>query len=173
MAPLPPNNTPRFKITYTNAGRQHVLNVRSHDSPAALGADVNDIFAVMGPRLYPTVINTVEFAADGSNVFNLVTSGIEGNAYGAGSPPVTAPSQYINFIGRSSDGRRVRMALFGMVLVGTDFRWIPGEDAQVDAAIALLNLPANGFVSIGDLKPVWKSYANAGFNAYWQKEIRP
>lgn len=173
MAPLPASNTPRFRVFYTNAGKQHTLNIRSHDSPAALGVNVSDLFNVLSPLLNPTTVNTVEFAASGSNIFNLVTTGIEGMAVGGGSPPPVAPSIYTNFIGRSSDGRRVRLAFFGLVSVAVDFRWLPTENAQIDAAIALLNLASNHFVSIGDIKPVWKAYANAGYNAYWQKEIRP
>jgi hypothetical protein len=173
MAPLPANSTPRFRVHYSNAGEGHVMDIRSHDSPLALGLNVDDLLTALSPLLLLTTVETVEFAASGSNVFNLVTSGIETNTYGSGAGGVQSPSNYINFIGRSSDGRRVRLAVFGVNNVAQDYRWNPGDNSNVDAAIAALNVAANHFVTIGDIKPVWKSYANAGFNAYWQKAIRP
>ena len=173
MAPLPANNTPRYRVFYTNASQQHTLNLRSSDSPAAFGSDVNDLFALLTNHIFPTTIDEVQWAPTGSNIFNVVVTGIEGNTYGNGTPSVSSPAVYIDFVGRSSGGRRVRAAIFGFTSVGGDFRIQPGELPQVDAAIALLNLASNGFLAIDGLKPVWKSYANAGFNAYWQRAIRP
>jgi len=173
MAPLPPSNTARYKVHYTNAGESHTLNFRSHDSPSAIGLNVDDIMTAISGLLYPTTIDLVEFAAQGSNIFNSVTSGIEGNTYGSGVAVPSSPAAYINFIGRSSDGRRVRLAFFGAKIIGVDFRFAPGEDGAIDNAIASLSAPANHFVTIGDIEPVWKLYANGGYNAYWQKQIRP
>lgn len=173
MAPLPPNSTPRFKVYYTNAGTQHVMDVRSHDSPSALGVDIADVLTGMGSVLLGTTVDYVEFAADNSNVFNIVVTGIEGTTYGSGSGSIDSPAKYVNFIGRSSDGRRTRLMVLGCTSVPSDFRWSAGDSAAIDNVIAALNASTNGFVTIGDIKPVWKSYANAGYNAYWQKVIRP
>lgn len=173
MAPLPPNSTPRFRVHYTNAAKSHTMNIRTNDSPSALGVSVNVFMLAIAGILLPTTIDLVEFAAQGSNVFNSVVSGIEGAAYGGGVPIASTPATYVNFIGRSSDGRRVRLAAFGIVAPGGDFRWMPGENASVDSAIDALNHADNHFQAIGGLKPIWKQYANGGFNAYWQKELRP
>lgn len=173
MAPLPANSTPRFKVFYTNAGQQHVMDIRSHDSPAAFGSNVNTVFNGLGSTVLQTTLDFVEFAADGSNVFNLVVTGFEGTVYGTGAGSLASPSQYVNFIGRSGDGRRVRLMVLGMASVPGDFRWSAGDSAAIDNVITSLNSAANHFVTIGDIKPVWKSYANAGYNAYWQKQIRP
>jgi len=149
------------------------MQVRSHDSPLAVGLNVDDLFTALSGKLFATIIDEVQFAVDGSNVFNTVVSGIEGNTYGSGAGIETNVPMFINFIGRSSDGRRVRVSVFGANSPGVDFRFVAGEDADVTAAIAALNAPANHWVTIGDLEPFWKSYANAGWNAYWQRATRP
>jgi len=173
MAPLPPNSTPRFKCFYTNVSTQHTIQVRSHDSPLAVGLNIDDLFNALSPLLFSTVIDEVQFAAAGSNVFNAVTTGIEGTTYGSGGGIITNVPVYIDFVGRSTDGRRVREAVFGIKDIGVDYRYVAGENSAVDAAIAALNAPANHWVSIGDLPVIWKSYANAGYNAYWQRNSRP
>lgn len=173
MAPLPVSNTPRYKVFYTNAGQQHVMDIRSSASPLAFGLNVDDFLTALGSLILATVIDDVQFAPSESSVFNTVAAGIVGNTYGSGAGSVTNKSTYLNFVGRSTGGRRVRLAVFGATGVGTDFRYIAGEDARVDAAIAALRVTANTFLTIDALRPVWKSYANAGFNAYWQRHIRP
>lgn len=173
MAPLSPDNTPRYKVFYTVAGAQHVMDIRSADSPSAFGLNVDDLLNAINSLLLPLVIDEVQFSASGVTVFNTVTSGIEGNTYGSGTPALLNKTTYINFIGRSTGGRRVRLAVFGVADVATDFRFQPGENASVDNAITALNVSANHFICIDGLAPVWKSYANAGFNAYWQRNIRP
>jgi hypothetical protein len=173
MAPLPPDSTPRFKVFYTNSGQQHTMNIRSHDSPSAFGLNVDDFLNALSGLLTATTIDEVQFAATGSNVFNPVTSGIEGNTYGSGAGSTLVRASYVDFIGRSTDGKRVRLAVFGTKDLGTDFRFVAGENADVDAAIVALSAGANHFVTISDANPIWKSYANAGFNAYWQRAERP
>lgn len=175
MAPLPPNNTPRFRIKYTNVSHQHSMEVRSHLSPSALGTLIDDFFTALDTAIFSTVIDSVEFAADGSDIFNPVTSGIEGNVYtgfGSGTVPGEA-AQYISFIGRSSGGRRVRLYVFGVTTTGDDFRFPAGEVADVDAARAVLVAAGDSLRCIDDLQPVWKTYANGGVNAHWQKALRP
>jgi len=173
MAPLPANSTPRYKVFYTNSGQQHVMDIRSHASPSALGTELDAFFTALSSLLTSTVIDDLQFAPDGSNVFNSVSSTFVGNTYGSGAGSDLVVASYINFIGRSSDGRRIRMAVFGTNSLAADFRFVTGENTDVDAAIALLQDPASTLVTIGDLKPVWKNYANAGFNAYWQRAQRP
>lgn len=172
MAPLPPDSTPRYKVFYVNVGVTHVMDIRSHASPGAFGAEVDALLTALGTLLLATLVTEVQFAADNSNVFNAVVTGIEGNTYGSGSGTVLNKSTYINFVGRSGDGRRVRLAVFGVADIGVDCRFLATENGFVDAAVAVLQGGSNSFVTIGDLTPIWKSYANAGFNAYWQKAMR-
>lgn len=172
MAPLNPNNTPRFKVFYSNAASDHVQEWRSHVSPAAIGVHIDALWSALGGGIYTTLITEVQYAPSGSDIFNSVVTGIEGNSYGTGSATAQFAAWYFQFIGRSSGGRRVRMACFGAQGIGTNYRFSPGESAQIDAAIAVLVAAGSDLRCIDDLTPVWKSYANAGVNAHWQKAMR-
>lgn len=172
MTPLPPNNTPRFKVFYENAVSQHVQEYRSHLSPVAVGAFVDQLWTALGVGVYATTITEVQFAADGSDIFNAVTTGIEGNDYGTGTPTLQFAPWYFNFIARSAGGRRLRLAFFGAQGIGTNYRFAPGESTQVDNTIGILQSLGNDIRVIDDLTPVWKVYANAGVNAHWQKRVR-
>lgn len=172
MAPLPPDNTPRFRVHYTNLGVTHILDIRSNSSPAALGVQVDAFFSAVAPLIADTSIDVVEFAPSGSSVFNPVTTGIEGNHYGTFASPQEARAWYIGFVGRSSGGRRARLFVFGAGLLGTNYRWTPGENAAADSAVATLQAQSPGWQAIDGLVPVWKSYANAGVNDALVKKLR-
>jgi hypothetical protein len=173
MTALNPNNTPRFKFGYTGGLNDHTFELRSHLSPAAIGAHVNLWLTALSPRMHAITLNTCQFAAAGSNIFNTVTCGFEGTVYGSGTPITQEAPNYIDFIGRSTGGRRTRITMFGVSGLGTDFRWAAGEDAAVDAAIALLVGFGSDLRAIDDIAPVWKPYANAGVNSHWTKATRP
>jgi hypothetical protein len=130
------------------------------------------LWTALGTTIYSTTIDSVEFAAAGSNIFNAITTGIEGNAYGTGAVGDTATPYYVNFIGRSAGGRRSRMAIFGIKSVGTNYRYTPGEDTSIDAALAVLVVGGPNVWAIDGLPVIWKSYVNAGVNAHWQKVVR-
>lgn len=174
MAPLSPDNTERFRITYNVGGESHNFEVRTDStSPSSLGSEVDAFLTQLIPMLNLVTIDLVEYAAGGSNIFNPVASGIESNTYGSGAGTGSAAANYINFIGRSTGGRRVRLMVFGLKVDANDYRFLPGENAYVDAAISQLKTPPNVFLAIDNIKPVWYTYANAGVNAHWQKALRP
>jgi len=149
------------------------MELRSLLSPGALGVIVNDLFSALSPKLNTLTLDVVEFAASGSNIFNPVSTGVEGNSYGSGTSGPTSVPAYYNFIGRSSGGRRIRMAVFGATVAGGDFRFQAGEDADITAARDVLAAAGAGLMCIDGLTPLWKSYINAGSNAYWQRAVRP
>jgi hypothetical protein len=147
--------------------------VRSHESPFTIGVFFADFVDNAGPLLYASELDFVDFAASGSNVFNPVTTGVEAHAWGTGAgADINIPS-YVDFIGRTSGGRRVRYALFGLGINSDDYRFIAGESADVDNAIDALVSAGTSLRGIDDNTPVWKRYANAGINAYWQRAVRP
>lgn len=155
-------------------GVQHSFQVRTDGvSPAALGTAVDAFLDALSPLLFATIVDYVTYRPSGSTVANIVTTGIEGNSYGSGTGTAQNVAGYVDFVGRSSGGRRVRLAVFGVNNIGTDYRFVAGENADVTAARAVLNGTANTFIAIDGIAAVWKSYANAGFNARWQREIRP
>ena len=173
MAPLPPDSTPRYRVHYTTIGKQHSFEIRSHDSPSFIGTFISDFLTALGPVMYASAIDFVDFAADNSSVFNSVTTGAEALTWGSGAGSVLEIPQFINFIGRTSGGRRVRLAVFGVGVSSVDYRFLNTENADVDAARAVLVAAGGLLRGIDDLTPVWKTYANTGFNAYWQKAVRP
>ena len=173
MAPLPPNNTPVYEVFYTTVGHQHSAQVRTGViSPVTLGAELDALWAGLSPILKPTTIDLVTFRPAGSTVSNPVVTGIEGNTYGTGAAPVTYVPAYYDFIGRSSGGRRVRFTVFGAALDGANYRFSAGEDVHIDSTITLLNASTQAWYAIDGIKPTWYSYANAGYNSYWTRQVR-
>src|SRR5213076_683622 len=139
MTALAPSNTPRYRVFYTNVGTQHVQEYRSHLSPAAIGVDVNAIWTAMAGGINATVIDEVQWAPTGSNIFNPVTTGIEGATYGAGAGTPEEKGWFYSFIARSTGGRRLRLYFYGGKSLANDYRFLAGEDAIIDAVIAALN----------------------------------
>lgn len=173
LGPLPPESTPRYRVHYTVIGKQHTFEIRSHDSPSFIGTFVQDFLTMLDALCFASVIDSVDFAADGSNVFNAVTTGAEAFTWGSGAGTIQEIPQYINFIGRTSGGRRVRLAVFGLGVSAVDYRFVATENADVDNARGVLVAAGGLLRGIDDLTPIWKTYANTGFNAYWQKAVRP
>jgi len=173
MAALPENNTPRFRINYTVGSNQHSFLLRSAASPAFIGGFVDDLLTALASAIYGMVIDNVEFSASGSTVFNPVTTGIEGNPYGAGVSVGESEAFALNFIGRSTGGRRVRIMIFSPTTLGADYRFVAGEGGSIDAAVAVLQSSGGLLQAIDGLTPIWKTYVNALVNTHWQKALRP
>jgi hypothetical protein len=173
MAPILPNNTARFRVSYVVGGENHTFEVRSGASPSAVGTLVDHFLSSLGAAIGAMTINGVEFAAEGSDIFNAVTTGIEGNPYGTGAVTNAVRANAYNFIGRSPGGRRVRLMVFGAVDLGSDFRFVAGENAAIDSGIEALNDAGGNILCIDGLTPIWKTYANCIVNAHWQKQLRP
>jgi len=172
MAPLPPSNTARYKFHYTITSYSHTTQLRTNVSPAVAGLVFSNIVTALTAECYLSVLDYVEFAANGSNIFNIVTTGYEAMTWGTGAPLPTQVGDYYDFIGRSTGGRRTRVTIFGAKNKGINFRFTAGENASIDAAIAQLVASSANLYAIDGLSAVWKTYANGGTNAHWQKEVR-
>ena len=175
MAALNPNSTARYKWFYTINGKQHSAQLRASApfSPSDMGAFLTDWYGNLESALFNGTLNEVHYSAIGTDVFNPVTTGVEGLGIGGGG---TGGNQdvpvFLDFVGRSTGGRRVRLAQFGLIAVPTDYRYTGLESAGVAACVNLLNTTANAGLAVDGLKAIWKPYANAGFNAYWQRKVR-
>jgi len=173
MAPLPPNSTPRFRFHYVCVGKEHTLQVRSSNSPAFVGTFVDNFLTALGSAQFIKTVTTVDWAPSGSDIFNPVTTGIEGSTYGSGAGASEQAAWAYTFLGRTSGGRRVRFQVYGATTLGADYQIGPGENVWIDAAITAL-VSAGGLVlGIDGLTPVWKSYADVQVNDHWVKNIRP
>lgn len=173
MAPLAPSNTPRFRVHYTVIGVQHSLQIRSGVSPGALGSFVAALYTNLGVDVFGTTIDFVDWAPAGSDIFNPVTTGIEGNAYGSGAGNQEFIPWAFTFLGRTSGGRRARFAIFGAKSLSGNYRVTAGEQATVDGVVALLQSVGSGVVAIDGLPAVWKTYADVQVNDHWLKNVRP
>jgi hypothetical protein len=172
MAALPENNTARFRFHYSTAGFDHSLQVRSASSPLVVGTLVDQWFTDIGIAGITATMNFVDWAPSGSNIFNPIATGIEGNTYGTPSfTPDKRAYAYV-FVGRTAGGRRVRWMRFGATTHTDDYRIVAGESAFIDAAIGRLVANAAAIVGIDGLPVVWKSYVNVKPNDHWVKRSR-
>lgn len=175
MAPLPPDSSARVWIDYHTCGEDHTCMIR-YKAPATV-TDVADAFTALishiGGAFALSSLVGVRDAADGSNVSN-PSAGTWPVSWGSGAGDHAMSAHYIDFVGRSLDGRRVRLALFGASESqgGDDYRLTSAENAAVLASVAVLNGTPNIFISINKFQPVWYPYADVGINAYWRNRIR-
>jgi len=137
-----------------------------------VGTFVDALHDALGSSMFIHTITSVDFAASGSDIFNPVTTGIEGTTYGSGAGAEFNEPWAITFVGRTAGGRRVRLALFGFTTLGNNYRIGPGENTFVDAGIDVLQAAGANFLGIDGLVPVWRTYANVQVNDHWIKEAR-
>lgn len=172
MAPLAPSNTPRFRFHYTVIGHQHSVQVRSSASPSAIGVIMNNYFGSFGATCAPIAVDFVDWAPTGSDIFNPVVTGIEGEIYGTATATGDQAAWTFTFLGRTPGGRRVRMTQFGALAFTVNYRLGPGESAQIDNVIDTLQGAGGSLLGIDGLTPLWKDYADSGVNDHWIKVLR-
>ena len=172
MAPLAPNSTPRFRAHYTTLGKQHTVQFRSALSPASFGSLVAAYLGAFNTTCADITLDFVDWAPTGSDIFNPVTTGVEGTTFTGGTGvPSDAAVAYV-FSGRTSGGRRVRLAQFGALFVTTDYRIAAGEASDIDAVIAILVGAGSDIIGIDGLTPVWHTDATVKPNDHWVKVLR-
>jgi hypothetical protein len=174
MAALPTENTARFFVDYATDSQNHTLVCRSNGivSPAAFGANLDTLLTALTSLFNLITINTIRFAAQGSTFSFPVISGVEGNTYGTGSVGSDNAPRQMNFIGRSSGGKRCRVGIFGYKGAISSWRLTDAESAPVGNAINHLNASVGLWLAIDGIEPVWYPYANTLFNAYWTRNVR-
>lgn len=175
MAPLPPDNTPRYFLDYDTCGHGHTLMCRVNSTAVAadVAATISAFLTDLAPNLYLLTVTGFRFADAGTNVSLPVTW--TGDAtYGDDVGPEYASGQYYDFVGRSPGGRRVRVAVFGAISlqVGDNYRISVAESTDMQDALAELVSDVDHFLAIDFGTPIWNQYANSGVNAYWRNKIR-
>ena len=177
VTPLPAFSTERWFYDYTVEGDQHALVMRAANpiTPAE-AAEAIDIFltAISGEL---TTITTVglRVALEGSNITNPASTTGLSATYGSGSGVVINAPLQVTFVGRSADGHKARVGIFGWNGQTDDsWRMTTTEVAGVAAGVTELNsLSIAGlFVSISGAGVLWKPYANIGYNDHWIKKAR-
>lgn len=176
MAPLPHNNTGIFYLDYSTEGHDHVMEVRFGTGSSALeAAGFADAFlSAVSSQLFLHTIIGARVQDIGTNVSYPVEW--DGDAtYGAGTEGEYATAIYMSFVGRSLDGRRARIYLFGAKNVADpgdhNYRYSTAASWVTGGLAALQALPECP-VSISGEPVAWKQYSNVGINAYWRNQIR-
>lgn len=175
MAPLPPNSTARYFLDYETCGFDHTLIMRAHgtrDDEAAVEMIVSILDAIHD-LIFEYNILGWRYQADVSDVSEELTW-TGATTYGGSAGVAYQTAQYIDFVGRSADGRRVRAAFFGTTFSeqGNDYRVSPTEQPAVGDVIGILSSSDPYFVTVSSEIPSWKNYANCGVNAYWRNKVR-
>lgn len=175
MAPLPIDNTRRWWLDYSVCTKEHSLLMRSIDTVDAVQAsDAIDAFlTALNSQLRLVTVLGLRMAPKSSSISApAVWSGAATYGSGAGSPFESA--NFIDFLGRTSGGRRARAGMFGAInaQVGGDYRVTNAESTFVGDALTALAADPDCFQAIDDFAPTWYQYANIGASAYWRNKIR-
>jgi len=177
LAPLPASNTIRYFYDYTVLGDQHSMLCRVTDAVSLSDVQIaiDDFLQALSGNLVEITTVGLRVAAEGSDITNPVATGIIAANYGSGAGDVINAPLQVNFVGRSPDGRKSRVGIFGWT-AQTDASWriTSSEDSDVLAAITSLTSAGAGgiFVSISGARPLWKPYADIGYNDHWVKQAR-
>lgn len=175
LTPLPEDNTARLFVNYTHDTEEHEVQFRLL-SPFTQSDLVDWVrgWLIANAVLFGSDVNfsSADWAALGSSVRNPVSWA---SILGTGTPS-TSPvrlSRSGSFVGRSPDGRKVRLFFYGMVY-GPDstYRVYATEDGLLANAINGLNALNSRVGTISGSAPIFKNYLNLRNNSYWQSELR-
>jgi len=177
MAALPPSNTARFWLDYSDGVNEHSITFRIAPTATLLTikSQVDNFLLELEPGLHVITILGCRVAVAGSNVTN-PTAWTGAATYGTGAMAAEDAPREVRFIGRSTDGREVSISVYGTSFsVPATFRITSAANATIaDAILALANASALGVgLTISGEVPVWKAYASYNYNSYWEREARP
>lgn len=175
MAPLPPNTTYRWFVDYRWQGGQHVMQFRTPAplSDSDVATEIRGFLLAIAPALHTswTTMQLRRSAAGSLLSFPVAMAAVVGtNTF---SPTPLQYPRFISWVGRGPTGRRTRITVYGAEpSVSDDFRLTAGENAAIQAGVDYLQHADRTFVTIGGDEPIWAEYANAGYNAYYQRQRR-
>lgn len=177
MAPLAYNNTGLVFVDYASCGEDHTMQLRygSDGSIEECLSLADTLFNAMDSSLQLVTIIGARQQAIHTN-FSLPVTWTGAATYGSGVGDHYKSAWFADFVGRSSGGRRVRVAMFGLAAdfdgTSKDYRYSTTESVDVADAVAALEANPNACVAIDGLVASWHQYANIGQNAYWRNRIR-
>lgn len=175
MAPLPSNTTATLFVDYSTGDENHTIQVRF-----GVGGSISDAMGFLD-RFWTALDNTIyTLTVLGARVRDLgstVTYPVTWTGaptYGDGVANHGQSAWYIDFIGRSIGGRRVRLTTFGAAAVqdATDHDYRLPAAGNVADALGEIELSSDVPVAIDGDPAGWQQYGNLGVNAYWRNRIR-
>lgn len=176
MPALPENSTARIRVNYRTQWFEHSMMFRfaTLAAPATAKSIVEGVIIEMLALCYDnTVFHSADYALEGSNVFNPLPGWAPMNSAGNGTPGAgVSGARFLNFVGRSPSSRRARLYLFGTRYgeIG-DMRYSSTDLPAIGAIVGQLN-DSPEIVTIDGTAPIWKPYANFGYNDYLTHELR-
>lgn len=174
MAALPVDNTQRFFLDYSTSLLSHTMMVRttSATSAAAFSTFMNDFLTALAPELSVLTVDGARVAQVNSNVSIPITwSGAA--TYGTGSESAINRPRQLCFLGRTVNGRRARLFVYGGdFTMPNDYRIDRAANATIDAAYDVLELNPQFFAAIDGLATVKYNYVDVNFNSYWERKVR-
>lgn len=177
LPPLPPESTERWFLDYTVQDVQHALMMRTVDEadPAVVVSYLDAFLVEMTSLITPLTPIALRRALRLSNVtVPQDMSGLQ-TEYGTGlESPINIPLQG-TFTGRSNDGRKTRVGIFGITAQNdTSWRKTPTEEAALTNVIAVLaGASQSGYwVTISGQRAFWHPYMNLGYNDHFVKKAR-
>ena len=180
-----PNFTPRVRVKYKSHEKTHTLTVRpaSNDTGGFLTAVtlVDNILTLMKPLLdQGSVILGADYAVEDSDVFLPLNYNFP--LFAAKPPSTIDPDRlnaasYVSFQGISALGTRTQFFVYGINRIHThpamdNFRFEYGEQEEISDVIDLLLSSSAALRAIDKQGIIWRTYANYGFNAYYQRMAR-
>lgn len=175
MAPLPVNNTLRIWVKQEGPRGTHETMFRFADGVPvvdAVDSIVDILTAAQGLVYEDQVWSSARASAAGSDIsFPIAWTPIEGT--NGNTPTDTTKPFFVTFVGRSTGGRQVAWTIGGAALISdSNYRVVEGENPGVDATLDAFRLAEPAPTAIDGLDPLMYSYANVGYNAYFQRKLR-
>lgn len=176
--PLPPladNLTVRVWLKYTSMGQEHDLCFRQ---PALTSdVDVSANAVDLANALKTIMLSTDAFtglraSAAGSTVsFPLAWTSIAGTL--GTSVEADDAAKFVAISGRSSVGYRCRLTFFTPVPGDTiGYRQNRASANYADVLLDAVEAAEPALVALNGGVVIWNQYANFGYNAYWQRQLR-
>lgn len=180
-----PNNTPRLWVAYTSMQRKHEILFRGNEaSTESTMLDIaSDICEAMRPLMRAADEFTgARFSARLSNI-SFPSAWVPFAGTGTNDTlPGDPESFYIDWVGRDQTfGAKCHWTLFtgtNDVSKPANNRIPPGVSPKTDAVTAALQQAATSGVASARLATISQgptvvyTYANVGFNSYWQRKQR-
>ena len=175
MASLPHNSTDIYYLDYEVGGVAHTLENRVAGSISDVDASdaFNDLLTALDANLFELNVTGMRKQEAGTNISFPVTYTGTISA-GSGEPEDSQVPQFFSFTGRSLDGRRWKVTIFGAkgANMGGDLRQPLSFNAAFQAAVDAIEDHPNQWNTISGLAPFINEYINFGWNSYWQRQRR-
>lgn len=185
MADYAPNYTPRYRVKYSSHGKTHRFQFRFGRStafsaaiPAKVTAWLNALHTAMWTDF--TVLGA-DWAEVDSDVFLPVEAPApDAGTVAVGSSTSAAAASHISFVGRTVNGLRAVVFLYGTAIFPdtsttglSDFRITNAERADISAATAALSeLGGPAYCGNDGATVNWYPYANLKINDHWVRRLR-